>query len=186
MLSFEAAQARIKTEEENGRHEREQNAHITLLKNQSSITSHTLQDHELFSAIPVFLNPLLYLTYQHLPPSPTQLHSTNHSTTPHLTITLLVPRPRARAPKLLRLAPPVIRDQQRAIVLHERLLQLVLGVLVHVLLVVGDDALGDRLADGVDLRRVPAAGDAHADVDRGELVEAEDEEGFVDLCGSEL
>lgn len=76
--------------------------------------------------------------------------------------------------KLLRLAPSIIRHQQRAIILHERLLQLVFRVLVHVFLVVGHDGFGDGLADGVDLGGVPAAGDAHADVDGGEFVEAED------------
>jgi hypothetical protein len=39
------------------------------------------------------------------------------------------------------------------------------------------------LTDGVDLRGVTTTGDAHADVDVGELVEADDEEGLVDLCG---
>jgi len=54
-------------------------------------------------------------------------------------------------------------------------------VLVDELLVVGDDGLGDRLSDGVDLRGVSTTGDPDADVDLGELVEADDEEGFVDL-----
>lgn len=67
--------------------------------------------------------------------------------------------------KLLGLAPPVIRDEQCAVVLDEGLLELVLGVLVNVFLVVGDDGFGDGLADGVDLGGVASAGDAHADVD---------------------
>lgn len=54
-------------------------------------------------------------------------------------------------------------------------------MLVDVLLVVGDEGLGDGLADGVDLGGVATAGDAHADVDVGEFVKADDEEGFVDL-----
>lgn len=37
-------------------------------------------------------------------------------------------------------------------------------MLVDVLLVVGDQGLGDGLADGVDLRGVATAGDADADV----------------------
>ena len=145
-------------------------SHIT----HRSITSNSAPFH--------FLKPLLYLTKQpQLAISTSPPHTTQH---PQLTITLLVPRPRPWTPKLLRLAPPIIRHQQRTVVLHKRLLQLILSVLVDVLLVVGDDALGDGLTDGVDLRRVPAARDAHADVDRGELVEAEYEEGFVDLGGS--
>jgi hypothetical protein len=54
-------------------------------------------------------------------------------------------------------------------------------VLVDVLLVVGDDGLGDGLADGVDLGGVTTAVDADADVDAGELVGADDQEGLVDL-----
>lgn len=54
-------------------------------------------------------------------------------------------------------------------------------MLVDKFLVVRDDALGDGLTDGVDLGGVTTAGDAHADVDRGELVEADNEEGLVDL-----
>lgn len=47
-------------------------------------------------------------------------------------------------------------------------------MLVDELLVVGDESLGDGLADGVDLRGVTTAGNADADVDLGELVEADD------------
>ena len=54
-------------------------------------------------------------------------------------------------------------------------------MLVDVLLVVGDDGLGDGLADGVDLRGVTTTGDADADVDTGELVSADDQDGLVDL-----
>lgn len=42
-------------------------------------------------------------------------------------------------------------------------------MLVDVLLVVGDQGLGDGLADGVDLRGVATAGDAYADVNWGLL-----------------
>jgi hypothetical protein len=82
-------------------------------------------------------------------------------------------------------------------------------VLVDELLVVGDDGLGDSLADGVDLRGVTTTGDADADVDVGcwcllvlwtkgasvspcegglrtELVEAEDQDGLVDLEAKDL
>jgi hypothetical protein len=88
------------------------------------------------------------------------------------------------------------------------LLELVLGVLVDVFLVVGNDGFGNGLADGVDLRRVTAAGDAHADVDvscgmalacclalfplavcawvHTELVHADDQDGLVDLESQRL
>ena len=84
-----------------------------------------------------------------------------------LTVRLLVPRTRTWTAELLGLAPPVVGNEQCAVVLDESLLELVLRVLVDVLLVVGDDGLGDRLTDGVDLRGVSTAGDADADVDVG-------------------
>ena len=59
-------------------------------------------------------------------------------------------------------------------------------MLVDELLVVGDEGLGDGLTDGVDLGGVTTAGDADADVEVGELVEADDEEGLVDLSESVL
>lgn len=54
-------------------------------------------------------------------------------------------------------------------------------MLVDVLLVIGDQRLGNGLADSVDLGGVTTARDADADVDVGELVEADNEEGLVDL-----
>lgn len=54
-------------------------------------------------------------------------------------------------------------------------------MLIDVLLVVGDDGLGDSLTDGVDLGSVTTTGDTDADVDTGELVSADDQEGLVDL-----
>lgn len=92
-----------------------------------------------------------------------------------LTITLLIPRARARAAKLFRFAAAVVGHEQGAIVLNQGLLQLVLGVLVHVLLVIGHDRLGNGLADGVDLRRVATASHPHADVHPRELVQPDDE-----------
>lgn len=84
-----------------------------------------------------------------------------------LTVRLLVPGAGTWTSELLGLAPPVVGDEECAVVLDEGLLELVLGVLVDVLLVVGDDGLGDGLTDGVDLRGVTTTGDAHADVDVG-------------------
>jgi hypothetical protein len=85
------------------------------------------------------------------------------------------------------------------------LLELVLRVLVDVLLVVGNDGFGNGLTDGVDLRSVSTTGDADADVDiscslqsdpipspiftafvRTELVNAEDQDGLVDLESQDL
>jgi hypothetical protein len=54
-------------------------------------------------------------------------------------------------------------------------------VLIDELLVVGDNGLGDGLTDGVDLRRVSTTSNSDADIDVGELLETDDQEGFVDL-----
>ena len=54
-------------------------------------------------------------------------------------------------------------------------------MLIDVLLVVGDDGLGDGLTDGVNLGGVTTTGDADTDVDTGKLVGTDDEEGLVDL-----
>lgn len=55
-------------------------------------------------------------------------------------------------------------------------------MLVDELLVVGDEGLGNGLTDGVDLRGVTTAGDADTDVNVGKLVEANDQDGLVDLA----
>lgn len=54
-------------------------------------------------------------------------------------------------------------------------------MLIDVLLVVGDEGLGDSLTDGVDLGSVTTTGDADTDVNTGELVGTDDEERLVDL-----
>ena len=98
-----------------------------------------------------------------------------------LTVGFLVPCASTGTTELLGLRATVVGNKQGAVVLHQSLLELVLGVLVNVLLVVGDDGLGDGLADGVDLRGVTTTGNADADVDTGELVSADDQDGLVDL-----
>jgi len=59
-------------------------------------------------------------------------------------------------------------------------------VLVDELLVVGDQGLGQGLADGVDLRGVATTSHPDADVDLGELVKTNDEDGLVDLEAEDL
>ena len=98
-----------------------------------------------------------------------------------LTVGLLVPCAGTATTELLGLGAAVVGNEQCAVVLAKSLLELVLGVLVDVLLVVGDDGLGDGLADGVDLRGVTTTGDADTDVDTGELVGTDDQERLVDL-----
>ena len=75
--------------------------------------------------------------------------------------------------ELLGLRPSVVGDEKCTIVLDESLLQFVLGVLIDVFLVVGDEGFGDGLSDGIDLGCVTTAGDADADVDFAEFVEAD-------------
>ena len=99
----------------------------------------------------------------------------------NLTVRLLEARAGTGTTELLGLGAAVVGDEQGAVVLDEGLLELVLGVLVDVLLVVGDDRLGDGLTDGVDLRGVTTTGDADADVDTSELVGTDDQKGLVDL-----
>lgn len=59
-------------------------------------------------------------------------------------------------------------------------------MLIDELLVVGDNGLGDGLTDGVDLRCVSTTSHPDADIDVGELLETDDEEGFVDLESEDL
>jgi hypothetical protein len=103
------------------------------------------------------------------------------SKTTNLTVRLLVPRTGTWTTELLGLASPVVGNEQSAVVLNERLLQGVLGEFIDVFLVVGHDGLGDSLTDGIDLGCVTTASDAHADVDFGEALEAEEEDGLVNL-----
>ena len=102
-------------------------------------------------------HPILIAAAKQPPPVPREKSS--------LTVGLLVAGAGTLTAELLGLAPPVVGDEEYAVVLDEGLLELVLGVLVDKLLVVGDDGLGDGLADGVDLRGVTTTGDADADVD---------------------
>jgi hypothetical protein len=93
-------------------------------------------------------------------PSNTLLHV-------RLTVRLLVPCACAGTAELLGLAPPVVGNEEGAVVLDKGLLKLVLGVLIDEFLVVGDDGFGNGLTDSVDLRSVTTAGDADADIDIG-------------------
>ena len=59
-------------------------------------------------------------------------------------------------------------------------------MLIDELLVVGNDGLRDGLTDGVDLGSVSTTGDSDADIDAGEFVEANNQDGFVDLESQDL
>lgn len=104
----------------------------------------------------------------------------------HLSVRLLVPGTGTWTTKLLWLAASVVGNKQGTVVRDQSLLELVLAVLVDVLLVVGDDALGDGLTDGVDLGSVSTTTDADADVDTGKLVSSEKQNWLVDLESQDL
>lgn len=104
----------------------------------------------------------------------------------YLTVGFLVPGAGTATSELLGLSPTVIGNEQVAVVLDKSSLQLVLGVLINVLLVVGDDGLGDSLTDGIDLRSVTTTGDTDTDIDTSELVGTDDQERLVDLEAEDL
>jgi hypothetical protein len=79
-----------------------------------------------------------------------------------------------------------VGDKKGTVVCDEGGLQLVLCVLIDELLVVGDEGLGDGLTDGVDLGSVSTTGDADADVDASELVEANNQERLVKLWAKDV
>lgn len=59
-------------------------------------------------------------------------------------------------------------------------------MLIDELLVIGDNGLRDSLSDGVDLGSMSTTGNPDSDIDVGELVETNNEEGFVDLESQDL
>jgi len=118
------------------------------------------------------LHPMLFSSTALSTTTAQKTRQCQHKVSNRLTVRLLVSGTRTWTTELLWLHSPVVGNEQCAVVLGECLLDLVLCVLVHVLLVVGDDGLCDSLADGVDLRSVTTTGDADADVNAGELVEA--------------
>ena len=85
----------------------------------------------------------------------------------NLTVGLLVSCSGSGTSKLLGLVPPGVSDQQGAVVLDKDVLDLLLALLINVLLVVGDQGLGESLSDGVDLGHVTTSLHADADINVG-------------------
>ena len=83
--------------------------------------------------------------------------------------------------ELLGLASSGVGNDQGLVVLEEDFLELALGLLVVVLLVVGEEGLSDGLADGEDLVGLATTADSHSDVDVLELVAADEQDGLEDL-----
>jgi hypothetical protein len=98
-----------------------------------------------------------------------------------LTVRFLVSGSGTWTTEFLGLAPSVVGDEECAVVLNKCLFQLVLGVLIDVLLVVGDNRLGNGLSNSIDLRGVTTTSNSDTDVNLGELVETDDQERLVDL-----
>lgn len=88
--------------------------------------------------------------------------------------------------EFLRLASPRVRDQECPVVGDELLLELHRAVRVHVLRIVRDERLRDRLAESIHLRGVSSTLDAEADVDGGECLFTSNENRLVDLQPEDL
>lgn len=88
--------------------------------------------------------------------------------------------------ELLWLTSPIVGNEEGTVVCSQRLLELVLGVLIDKLLVVGNEGLGNGLTDGVNLGGVPTTADTDTDVDTGEFVKSDNEERLVDLKSEDL
>lgn len=83
--------------------------------------------------------------------------------------------------KLLWLWLSRVSNQQSSVVGDEGLLQLVLGLFIDELLVVGNQTLSNGLSDGVDLGGVTTTGDTDSDVNVGELVQTNQDQWLVNL-----
>ena len=85
------------------------------------------------------------------------------------------------ATELLGLGSSGVSDDQGLVVLKEHFLKLSLGLLIVVLLVVGEEGLGDGLADGEDLVGLTTTLNSHSDVDVFKLVTTDKEDGLKGL-----
>jgi len=87
-----------------------------------------------------------------------------------LTVTLLETSTGGATSILLGLTTSGIRDEKRAVVLHQSVADFVLAALIYVLGVVGDNTLRNRGADGVDLSCHTTSLDTDSDIEVGELI----------------
>lgn len=98
-----------------------------------------------------------------------------------LTIRLLVAGASTWTTELLRLASARVGNDQRSVVTNQGVSDLLLGGLIDELLVVGQQTLGDRLTDGVDLRCVTTTSDPDSHVNLGEVLLSQKEHGLESL-----
>jgi len=96
-------------------------------------------------------------------------------------VRLLETRSGTVSSELLGLASARVSNEESLVVLDKEFLKLALALLIVVLLVVGDDGLGDSLADGHHLGAGTTSVDAHADVEVLEAVGTEEEDGLENL-----
>ena len=99
----------------------------------------------------------------------------------NLTVRLLEPSTGTTSTILLGLTTTRIGNKKISVISHKSSPQLVLAALIHILGIVGDDALGNGLSNGIDLSGETSSLDSDANVEVGEFVLAEDEDGLEGL-----
>merc|ERR1712232_8567 len=87
-----------------------------------------------------------------------------------LTVTLLETSTGRATSVLLGITTSGIRDEKRAVVLHQSVTDLVLAALINVFSVVGDNTLRNCGTDGVDLSGHTSSLYADSDIEVGELI----------------
>lgn len=88
--------------------------------------------------------------------------------------------------ELLGLHPSGVRDEECSVICDELFLQLHGAESIDIFGVVGDNGLGDRLSDGVDLGDVSSSLDTDTDVEDAEGFLASNKDGLVDLEPKDL
>lgn len=87
---------------------------------------------------------------------------------------------------LLGLGTARIGNKERAVILDQCLLNVPLGGFLNILLVPGDQSLGNGLANGVDLGHITTTADADADIHALEPASAQQQNGLLDLEAQQL
>jgi hypothetical protein len=98
-----------------------------------------------------------------------------------LTVRLLETRTGTTSTVLLGFAPTRVAHQHVSVVLNQDLSQFVLGLLIHVLGVVGNDTLGNSRANSVNLSGDTSTLDTDADIEVAELFLSNNQDGLEDL-----
>lgn len=104
-----------------------------------------------------------------------------YTPTNNLTIGFLETRTGTGTTVFLGFAPTRIAHQHVSVVFNQNLSQFILGLLVHVLAVVGNDTLGNGSANGVNLSSDTSTLDTDADIEVAKLVLSNNQDGLKDL-----